>query len=56
MCYDNYTQLPSPDERLPKVPDDTAGLSLAFLYSSDLFPQTKTSTVIEKDVWDLKPL
>jgi hypothetical protein len=44
MCYNNYIQLPSLDERLPQVPDDIAGLPLAFFYSSDFFPQMKTST------------
>jgi len=37
--------LPSLGERLPQVPDDIAGLPLAFLYSSDFFPQM---TSIEK--------
>jgi len=42
MCYGNYIQLPSLDERLPQVPDDIAGLPLAFLYSCDFFPQMMT--------------
>jgi len=43
MCYVNYIQLPSLGERLPQVLDDIAGLPLAFLYSSDFFPQMTTS-------------